>query len=126
MTGGHGYNTQIPAAGISEMPIGSHEYLKLLTLCEKTGRVKRRDCSICKMKTQFICSNVLCKAVRCSHAAGTFRGIPLCLEKVRHEMEEYGGAENTRTCMEIHKDNVRRLKADELKERYAARLHSTS
>ena len=70
----------------------------------------------------YYCSNVECKAIKCLHATGTFNGVPLCFNKIRRHLEEYGGVDNTRTCLEIHRDKVRKVKAAALKERYARRL----
>ena len=118
LTGGYGHNSLMPTAGISEMPIGCHDCVKF----DKTGHDNRRECAICNMKTMYYCSNVECKATIYRHWTGTFLGVPLCLNKIRRGLEEYGGAENTRTCLEIHRDQVRKVKAAALKERYARRL----
>ena len=77
----------MPAAGISEMPIGCHDCIKF----NDTGQTRRRECIICNMKTMYYFSNVECKAITYIHRLGAFHGVPLCSNKVRTNLEEYGG-----------------------------------
>lgn len=106
--------------GYTHVPIGNHDIEKN-TLVTKNDRPVRRMCAICKMKTAFHCSHVECKAYSYNHAKGKMSGVPLCGGCiVRKDLDEYGYEENTRTCLEIHRDNVRQTKLEVLKARYGA------
>ena len=101
------------------MIIGNHDLEK--NASTKDNRCDRRKCAICKMKTVFHCSHAECNAYSFNHARGKMSGVPLCGNGiVRKNLEEYGFEENTRTCMEIHRDNVRETKLKAVRERYGA------
>ena len=80
-------------------------------------RSTKRKCIICGSKTTSTCNNNICQHRRVNHKGSVHFGTPICRTTVgpRKNLTEYGGPKNTLTCLQIHRDQIRKCKTEEYK-----------
>lgn len=84
----------------------------------ESNRSTKRACIICKMKTTKVCCNAGCKRNTLSFNQKVYFGTPLCNSSIiRKHLNEYGGAENKLSCLAIHREELRKIKYEDMKER---------
>ena len=69
------------------------------------NRSVKRKCVICKMDTRKMCNNYFCKKKESRAKGKVYHGTWICDEsRGPRNIAEYGGTENTKTCMQIHRE----------------------
>ena len=100
--------------------IGEHDVAPIPKQ-DNDGRPVKRRCVICKKNTRWMCSNDVCKLHESTHKSTTYHGIWVCNPSTGARKELEGNQDNSLTCLQIHRDQVRQKREAEIKLRMNAR-----
>lgn len=102
--------------------IGEHDTVRADTL-GPDGRPSKRNCIICGTQTRDVCCHYLCRKTKLNHQQKSHFGFPLCNQRVgaRKHLTEYGEQANELTCLQIHRDIIRKSKEKDLMKTAAER-----
>jgi hypothetical protein len=107
---------------VAGIDIGEHDPIPIDQLNAKDNRPVKRRCCICKMDTRSQCSNGGCRSVAKEHNGKMFYGTWVCdpkQVKARKNLKNY--PDNTLTCLQLHRNEIRQRKLAEYKDRIANR-----
>jgi hypothetical protein len=106
----------------SLVSIGEHDTVAADTL-GPDGRPSKQNCIICGTKTRDVCCHYLCRKTKLNHQQKSHFGFPLCNQRVgaRKHLTEYGEQANELTCLQIHRDIIRKSKEKDLMKTAAER-----
>jgi hypothetical protein len=105
-------------AGIN---IGEHDPIPIDQLNAKDNRPVKRRCCICRRDTRSQCSNAGCRSVAKQHNGKMFYGTWVCDPQVGARKNLTNYPDNTLTCLQLHRNEIRQRKLAEYKDRIANR-----
>lgn len=101
--------------------IGEHDTIPIEKVNEAEKRSVKRRCCICSKNTRWQCSNAGCRSVSKEVFNKMQYGTNVCDPKVgaRNNLKQYPN--NTLSCMQLHRNEIRKRKHEEYKDRIANR-----